>query len=156
MKSQAEEMFYLASIIISILMIASFLIYQSTTKGKEVQKASEERIITEALSNVMFSIFNSKLPVAEKYYFQLAIDGALEKKYEDVYYGEEIKAINITQTLETLLEKNFKGKWRIEIITPEKTQVYGNLKKENVAYTYENLVAVPDERVGKIVVSIGR
>jgi hypothetical protein len=155
MKSQAEEMFYLASIFVSILMLAIFLIYQHGTKGKEVQKMSEERIVSESLANTIYSIFNSKLPIAEKYYFQLAIDETLGN-YENVYYGNGINAINVTQTLETLLEKNFKGRWRIEIVTPEKTQVYGNLKKENVLYSYETLVAIPDERVGKIVVSIGR
>ena len=155
MKSQAEEMFYLASIFVSILILIVFLFYQQGTKGKEVQRASEERLIKEELSNIIYSIYNSKLPIAEKYYFQLAIDETLGN-YENVYYGMGINAINVTQTLETLLEKNFKGRWRIEIITPDKVEVYGSLKKENAIYVYENLVAIPDERIGKIAVYLGR
>jgi hypothetical protein len=53
------------------------------------------------------------------------------------------------------LEKSFKGRWRIEIILPEDVQVYGELKKEKILYSWENLIPVPDERVGKVIVSIG-
>jgi hypothetical protein len=156
MKSQAEEFFYLATIIFSAILLIVFLFYQQSTRGKEISKIIHERVYSEELANVGNILFNSKIPLFEKYYLQAAIDGILSgKDYSYVYYGRALNTTNITQILEPLLEKSFKGRWRIEIILPEDVQVYGELKKEKILYSWENLIPVPDERVGKVIVSIG-
>jgi len=84
------------------------------------------------------------------------IDDILEgKDYNFVYYGKALNTTNITQIIKTLLEESLRGKWRIEVILPKDVQVYGNLKKEKIAYSWENLIPVPDERVGKVIIYIG-
>jgi len=156
MKAQAEEFFYLATIIFSGILLIVFLSYQQSTRGKEVLQTIQERIYSEELVDVGSMLFNSKLPFFEKYYIQAMIDGILQgKDYSFVYYGKVLNTTNITQILEPLLDQSFKGKWRIEVILPKDTQVYGELKKEKVLYSWENLIPVPDENVGKIIISIG-
>jgi hypothetical protein len=156
MKAQAEEFFYLATIIFSGILLIVFLSYQQSTRGKEVLQTIQERIYSEELANVGSMLFNSKLPFFEKYYIQAMIDGILQgKDYSFVYYGGALNTTNITQILEPLLDQSFKGRWRIEVILPKDTQVYGELKKEKVLYSWENLIPVPDENVGKIIISIG-
>jgi hypothetical protein len=156
MKAQVEEFFYLATIIFSGILLIVFLSYQQSTRGKEVLQAIQERIYSEELANVGSMLFNSKLPFFEKYYIQAMIDGILQgKDYSFVYYGKGLNTTNITQILEPLLDQSFKGRWRIEVILPKDTQVYGELKKEKVLYSWENLIPVPDENVGKIIISIG-
>jgi len=156
MKAQVEEFFYLATIIFSGILLIVFLSYQQSTRGKEVLQAIQERIYSEELANVGSMLFNSKLPFFEKYYIQAMIDGILQgKDYSFVYYGKGLNTTNITQILEPLLDQSFKGRWRIEVILPKDTQVYGELKKEKVLYSWENLIPVPDENIGKIIISIG-
>jgi hypothetical protein len=156
MKAQAEEFFYLATIVFSAILLIIFLSYQQSTRGKEVLQALQERIYSEELADVGSILFNSKLPFFEKYYIQAMIDGILQgKDYSFVYYGKALNTTNITQILEPLLDQSFKGRWRIEVILPKDTQVYGELKKEKVLYSWENLIPVPDENVGKIILSIG-
>lgn len=156
MKSQAEEFFYLASIIFSAIILIAFLSYQQSMRGIEVSKTLQERIYSEELANLGSMMFNSKIPFFEKYYVQAIIDGILQgKDYSFVYYGRGLNTTNITQLLEPLLDQSFKGKWRIEIVLPKDTHVYGELKKEKAVYSWENLIPVPDENVGKIIISIG-
>jgi len=156
MKAMVEEFFYLVIIVLSAIILIFFLLYQQSTRGIEVSKLVQERIYSEGLANVGSTLFNSKLPFFEKYYIQIAIDGILSgKDYSYVYYGRALNTTNITQILEPLLESSFKDKWRIEIILPEDVQVYGKLDKEKVLYSWENLIPVPDERIGKVIVSIG-
>jgi len=156
MKSQAEEFFYLASIVFSAIFLIIFLFHQQLKQGEEILQATQERIYNEEVSSIGSILFNSKIPFFEKYYIQAMIDGILEgKDYNFVYYGKALNTTNITQIIETLLEESLRGKWRIEVILPKDVQVYGNLKKERIAYSWENLIPVPDERVGKVVIYIG-
>jgi hypothetical protein len=138
------------------MLLIIFLFYQQSTREKEVSKTIYERLYSEELSNVGNILFNSKIPLFEKYYIQAAIDGILSgKDYSYVYYGKALNTTNITQILEPILEKSFKGRWRIEVILPKDTQIYGELKKEKILYSWENLIPVPDENAGKIIISIG-
>ena len=118
MKSQVEEFFYLASIILSAIFLITFSFYQQSTRGKEVLQITQERIYNEELSNIGNILFNSKIPFFEKYYIQAMIDGILEgKDYNFVYYGKALNTTNITQIIETLLEESLRGKWRIEAVS---------------------------------------
>jgi hypothetical protein len=156
MKAQTEEFFYLVSIIFSATFLITFLLYYHSTREREISKTLQQRIYDEELAGLGSMLFNSKLPFFEKYYVQAMIDGILQgKDYSFVYYGKALNTTNITQVLEPLFDKSFRRRWRIEVILPKDTQVYGELKKEKVLYSWENLIPVPDENVGKIIVSIG-
>jgi hypothetical protein len=157
MKGYAEEMFYLAVIFLSLLIIFSFLTYQRGAKGAEVRKLVEERLFMEGIASLTSEIFNNKLPVAEKSYAQILIDGILQgKEYNYVYYGKEIGTINITEIIEPTVDKYIKEKWRIEVITsPSEKQIYGKLKDGKILYVHEIPVPVPAEKVGKLIILIG-
>ncbi len=106
--------------------------------------------MSEELSNVFYSIYNSKLPIAEKYHFQPAMDEALGD-YGNVHHENEINAINVTQALDTLLEKNLKGKMENWNHNSRWNESLWKSKKHSLHY--ENLVTIPNERIGKIVIS---
>jgi len=156
MKAQSEEFFYLASIIFSAIILIFFLSYQQSSKGKEIMKTVQERIYSEELADIGNMLYNSKLPHFEKYYIQTMIDSALQYgKYNYVYYGKALNATNVTQLIEPFLDQSFKGRWRIELILPKETIIYGELRKEKTLYSWENLVPLPGGDVGKIIISIG-
>jgi len=156
MKAQSEEFFYLASIVISTILLIFFLSYQQSSREKEIMKTLQERVYGEELENVGNMLYNSKLPHFEKYYIQAIVDGALQYgKYSYVYYGRALNATNVTQIIEPFLDQSFKGKWRIELVLPKETIIYGELKKEKILYSWENLIPLPGGDIGKIIISIG-
>jgi hypothetical protein len=157
MKGYMEEMLYFVAIFFAILLLFAFLTYQRGTKGAEVRKVVEERLLNEEIASLISDIFNNKLPVAEKSYTQTLIDGILEgEEYNYVYYGKEIGTINITEIIEPMVDKYIKERWIIEVtISPDKKQIYGKLKDGKVLYVYEIPIPVPDEKVGKLKILIG-
>jgi len=119
-------------------------------------KTVEERIYSEELADIGNMLYNSKLPHFEKYYVQATIDAALQfGNYGYVYYGNALNTTNVTQIIEPFLDQSFKRRWRMEVILPKKTIIYGELKKEKTLYSWENLVPLPGGDVGKIIISIG-
>lgn len=156
MKGQMEEILYFTIIIFAILILFTFFAYQTGTKGAEVRKTVEERITKEEVFSALNNLFSEKLPISEKYYLIMAIDGILGgEDYDFVYYGKEIGGFNLTSILTQYIDKLIKDRWRLEIITPDGIQVYGKLPIEKVVYSWENWIPVPYLRIGKVVFSIG-
>lgn len=156
MKGLVEEMVYLIIIILAIFMLFVFFIYQQGTKGVEVEKSVEERILMEEGNSLAFVLFNNKLAYAEKFYLECGIDAILQgsssnKEMNKVFYGVGIGKVNLTEIIPPLLDNYAKGRWKLEIITPDGTFAYGELKENKVIYSYEMLIPVPEERVGKII-----
>jgi len=119
-------------------------------------KTLQERIYSEELENIGNMLYYSKLPHFEKYYIQAMVDGTLQYgNYRYVYYGRALNATNVTQIIEPFLDQSFKGKWRIELILPKETVIYGELEKGKILYSWENLVPLPGGDIGKIIISIG-
>jgi hypothetical protein len=161
MKAIAQEMFYLIVIIIVILILFVFFTYERGTKGVEVQKSVEERILGEEINGLSGTLFNDKLPYAEKVYLQTAIDAILEGKFykrtdlDKAFYGSGIGTVNVTEIIPPLLDLYSKGKLKVVIETPNGTYSYGEIKEGSVVYSYETLIPVPEERIGKMTVLMG-
>ena len=156
MKGLTEEMFYLAIIVLAVLMLFTFFSYQRGTRGIEVKRSVEERILNEEGSAAIFTLFNNKLPLVEKSYVECAVDSLLEgtfskKEKDKAFYGIGIGKVNVSEIIPPLFEKYAKGKWELKIITPDGEYSYGRVKKNEVVYTFETLIPVPEERVGKLI-----
>lgn len=157
MKAVAQEMFYLIIIFISIFLLFIFFTYERGTKGTEVRKSVEERILSEEINGLSSTLFNNKLPYAEKTYIECAIDAILQgnstkKDLNKTYYGAGIGRVNLTEIIPPLLEMYAQGRLEVRIYTPNGTQTYGKVKDSDVIYTFETLIPVPEERVGRLVV----
>lgn len=161
MKGTIEEMFYLVVIVFAILMLFVFFTYQRGTRGAEVRKTVEERLLSEEIATAISTIFNNKLPFVEKTYLQTGIDAillgaSLKKEKYRVFYGIGIGELNLTEIIPAQLENYVKGRWELKIITPDDEYTYGGLKKGEIIYSYEALIPVPHERVGKLIFLLGK
>lgn len=160
MKGYAEEMLYFVAIIFSVFMLFVFFMYQIGTRGAEVKKTVEERKLSEEIASTISSLFNSKLPFVEKTYIQIAIDSILEGHYRNkeryqVFYGIGTGRLNVTEIIPPFFENYVKRRWELKIETPESNYTYGHIEKKKIIYSYEALIPVPEERIGKIQLFIG-
>jgi hypothetical protein len=161
MKGYAEEMLYFIAIFFAVFMLFVFLTYQRGTKGAEARKVVEERSLSEEIAGVIFSLFNNKLPIVEKSYLEVGIDSILkgvatgEEKYK-VFYGIGIGTVNLTEIISPFLDNYVKRRYELRIITPDGEYIYGKLEKKEVLYVYEALIPVPEERVGKVIFTLGK
>lgn len=161
MKAIAQEMFYLIVIIIVILILFVFFTYERGTKGVEVQKNVEERILNEEVNGLAGTLFNDKLPYAEKVYLETAIDAVLEGKFykrtelNKAFYGSGIGTVNVSEIIPPLLDLYSKGKLEVIIETPNGKYSYGQIRQSDVVYTYESWIPVPEERIGKLTILMG-
>jgi len=154
MKGFVEETVWMVTIIIALLIIALFF-YTQQSSGIEVRKKVEERVINEEGISVLLSLSSNKPPVIEKYYSQILVDAVLEgsfsgKPKDSTYYGNGIGLVNLTQIIPTLIDKFTDKNWKLTMITPDGDYSYGETKISNLLYSYDILVPVPEERVGKI------
>jgi hypothetical protein len=158
MKAQAEEFLYLATIFSSIIILIVFLAYQHGTKGKEVIRTVAERNIKEGINILMFSLFNDRVPIAEKFYIEAIIDATLQKVFEEknkVFYGIGIGTVNVSEILLPLINKYLSQNWELVIVTPSKTYSYGRKVGEKEVYSYETLIPLPDEQIGRLRFLVG-
>ena len=115
MKGTIEEMIYAVVIVLVIFMLFVFFTYQRGTRGIEVRKSVEERVLNEEGSAVVFTLFNNKLPFAEKTYLECGIDSILQgsfsnKERNKAFYGMGIGKVNVTEIIPPMLDKYAKGK----------------------------------------------
>jgi 3-deoxy-D-manno-octulosonic-acid transferase len=160
MKGYMEEMLYFAAIFFAVFMLFVFLMYQRGTKGAEVKKSVEERLLSEEVASVIATIFNNKLPIVEKTYLEIGIDAILQgissnRELYKVFYGIGVGNVNVTEVIPYLLENYVKGRWELVIITPDGKHTYGSIDKKKVIYVYEALVPIPEQRVGKVIFLLG-
>jgi len=153
MKGSVEEFFYIIAIFLSFFVLSLFFISQQTKEGAEVRKAVEERILTEELSDFSAALFNSKVPFSEKSYIQCLIDGILQGSKNYVYYGNASGTVNITGVIDQFVSQYAKDRIKIEIDMKEKHE-WGEIKGKTL-YTYEMLIPIPDERIGKLIIYLG-
>ncbi|MCD6403402.1 MAG: hypothetical protein J7K98_03670 [Candidatus Aenigmarchaeota archaeon] len=169
MKGQTQELIWLVSTIIIVMVMFLFFYYQFGTKGIEVKKAEEERNLDEAATLALLTLYNNRLPFVEKYYIQTAIDAILrgdflekatEGKFSEkdkVFYGEDIGKVNVTEIIPPLFEKYFGNRWKLTIKTPKGTFEYGHsIKEEEILYSYSFTIPVPEEKFGMAILEIGR
>ncbi|MEM4589619.1 MAG: hypothetical protein QXL73_06465 [Thermoplasmata archaeon] len=161
MKGYVEEMLYFVIIVFTIFMLVVFFIYERGTKGAEVRKAVEERLLREEIAAVIFILFNNKLPFTEKSYIENGIDAILQgtstkKELDKVFYGAGIGIVNVSEVIQPLLENYLMGRWELTIITPDGKYTYGSINKKKIVYSYEALIPIPEERVGKVIFLVGK
>ena len=160
MKGFVQEMFYFIIIILSIFLLFVFFTYERGTKGMEVKKSVEERILNEEINGLAATLFNNKLPYAEKTYLEAMIDAVLEgnstkKDLNKTFYGSGIGKLNLTEIIPPLLDMYAEGRLEVRIYTPNGTITYGKLKGNSIVYTFESMIPVPEERVGRLVIVMG-
>lgn len=160
MKGFTEEMMWAITLILAVVILSIFFISQQGIRGSQVTKTVEERVLNEEGISTIFSLFNNKLPFVEKTYLETAIDSILQgismKTDQDkAYYGVGVGMLNVTEIIPPLLESYTKGRWRLEVITPDGNYVYGNLDLNKAVYTYSSVIPVPEERTGEIRLYIG-
>jgi hypothetical protein len=160
MKGMIEEMFYLVIIVLAVFGLFVFFTYEQGTKGLEVKKTVEERVLNEEVSTVSSTVFNNKLIFVEKSYLETAIDSILQepapkRQLDKVYYGVGIGQLNITEIIPPYLRGYAEGRIKMIISTPNGTNVYGSNQGSDVLYSYEVPIPVPEERVGKMTILFG-
>ena len=160
MKGTIEDMIYSVVIVLVVFMLFVFFTYQRGTRGIEVKKSVEERVLNEESSSAVFTLFNNKLPFVEKTYLECAIDSILQGNFSKiemnkVFYGLGTGKVNVTEIIPPMLDKYTKGRWELRVITSDGEYTYGGIERKEVIYTYESLIPVPEERVGKVILSIG-
>lgn len=141
-------------------MLFIFFTQQRGTRGIEVRKNVEERVLNEEGSATIFTLFNNKLPFVEKTYLQCGIDSILQGSFSKVemnkvFYGMGIGKLNVTEIIPPMLDNYLEGRWELKIITPDDEYEYGGIQGGKVVYTYESLIPVPEERTGKAILLIG-
>lgn len=160
MKGMVEEIFWFVIIVLTVFMLFAFFTYQQGTRGIEVKKSVEERILDEEGNTAVFSLFNNKLPFVEKVYLECIIDSILQgsfykKEMDKVFYGNGVGNLNTSEIIPPLLDKYVEGRWKLEISTPDGSYVYGKADMGDIIYSYESLIPVPEERIGKVTFQIG-
>jgi hypothetical protein len=160
MKGFVEETVWAVTLVIAVVIISFFLIFQQGMRGAEVRKTVEERVLNEEGNSALFTLFNNQLPFVEKTYLETAIDSILQgafmkEPYFKVYYGAGVGELNIYEIIPTLFDNYIKEKWKLEVITPDGYYVYGNPNLGKVIYTYTTVIPVPEERFGEMILSIG-
>jgi len=136
-----------------------FFSYERGSRGIEVRKSVEERMLGEEVASTVFTLFNNRLLFVEKTYLEGAIDSILQRlprtreKYK-VFYGLGIGTLNLTEIIPPLLDRYIKGRYELTIATPQGSYTYGRVNKKDVVYIYETLIPVPDEKVGKLTLLI--
>ncbi len=160
MKGYVEKMMYFIIMVLAVFMLFVFFTYQKGTRGIEVKRSVEERGLDEEGTGTVFTLYNNKLPYVEKTYLQCGIDAILrgisleEEKYK-VFYGIGIGEVNVSEIIPPFLDRYAKGRWELTITTPEESYTYGGIEKNKVIYSYESLIPVPEERIGKVTFLLG-
>jgi len=160
MKGVIQEMFYFIVIVLVIFMLFVFFTYVRGTKGIEVKKSVEGRVLNEEIAGLALTLFNNKVPHAEKVHLELVIDSILEGKFRErelykVYYGAGIGKLNVTDVIPPVLDLYAKDRLEVKIETPDGKYSYGKIQSGKVLYTYEIMIPVPEERVGMMIVKMG-
>ena len=160
MKGMIREMFYFIIIVLAIFMLFVFFTYQRGTKGIEVKKSVEERVLNEEINGLASVLFNNKLPYVEKSYLECMIDAILQgnfskKDLNKTFYGEGVGKLNVTEIIPPLLDLYAEGRLELRIDTPNGTCTYGKIQSGDIIYSYESLIPVPEERVGRMTILMG-
>ena len=132
MKGIAEEMLWFSVMSILVLMLTIVFLHYQGTRGIEIRKRIGERVVSEEVAGIVFSLFNNKVPRGEKSYVQCAIDAillgtSLEEEKDRVFYGVGIGTVNLTEIIPTFIKGYTNQKWRVEVITPDGKIIYGCL-----------------------------
>jgi hypothetical protein len=160
MKGFVEEAVWAVTLVIAVVIISFFLIFQQGLRGTEVRQTVEERILNEEGNSALFTLFNNQLPLVEKTYLETAIDAILQGEFmqEDknkVFYGNAIGSVYVNEIIPPLLDNYISGRWKLEVTTPDGYYIYGKPNLGKIIYTYTTSIPVPEERVGELILSIG-
>ncbi len=161
MKGITESIFGYLVIVLVVLALIFFLVSQGGIRGAEVGKSVSVRVFDETATLAISSLFNEKVDFVEKPYAEVLVDAILTfnesenitEKYK-AFYGAGVGELNNTEIISPLFENYMPAKWKLEIITPNGTLTYGNLSKE-AKYVYEQIIPVPEERIGRIILYMG-
>jgi hypothetical protein len=155
MKGFVEETIWVIVLVIAVIIISLFIILQQGMRGAEVRKTVEERLMSEQGTTSIFSLFNNQLLFVDKTYLETAIDAVLQgehmkKEKSQVYYGNAVGSINVTEIIPPLFDNYLKGRWRVEVTTPDGEYTYGKQELGDTVYSYKSMIPVPEERIGEI------
>ncbi len=161
MKGISEEFIYLVVIVLAIFTLLAFLNTQSLLKETETKKTVGLRFLREEGNLAIFSLFNNKVDFVEKPYIETVIDAVLSKHQKNdpteiykAFYGIGVGTLNNTEIIPSLFKNYLPGKWKLEVITPNRTVEYGFLSGEP-RYVYKQLIPVPEERLGLVILYLG-
>lgn len=155
-----EEWFYIIIIIFALFFLSTFFLYEMGTRGAEVTETVEKRILNEAGSDVVLSLFSNKLPFVEKGYVECAIDAVLQNRFAEkkdkVLYGAGVGELNLTEIIPPLLDKYFGDRWELTLETSEGSYSYGReISEKDAIFLYAFSVPIPEKRVGTLMLKIG-
>lgn len=167
MKAQAQELIWFVLIAMSAFSLAAFFFYQFGTRGIEVRKAVEGVVLDEAATLSLITLYSDKLPFVEKFYAEAATDAVLagtfakqhikEYSLDKVFYGIAVGKLNVTEVIPPMLDKYFGDRWELIIKIPNSNYVYGHrLRNEEILYSYEFTIPVPEEKFGSIILKLGK
>jgi len=180
MKGVSEGILGYIVIILSVITLIFFLYSQGELKGIEVSKQVHGRVFDEEARLSTIALFNNKVDFVEKPYIETMIDAALSRNATDnvtesykAFYGIGIGTLNNTEIIPPLYDNYIQGKWRLILLIPNGTKEiydeqtstvyrqqtylvvsYGNLSDEP-RYTYKQMIPVPEQRTGKLILYIG-
>jgi len=63
--------------------------------------------------------------------------------------------LNVSEIIPPLLDNYAKGRWRLDVITPDGYYIYGKPNLGKIIYAYRTIIPVPEERIGELILYIG-
>lgn len=159
-KGAIETVLSFSVIIFSIIILILAFTFQQRMKGGEVSQSITSRHLAEASNLAIISLHNQKVEFVQKSYIETLIDAALYGANQrgsgnSVYYGTGIGQLRLNETIPPLFDRYLPGKWELEVVTPDGNHTYGGIKSDEVVYVYKELVPVPKQRLGKVILYVG-
>lgn len=159
-KAMTETILSFSAIIFSVVLLLLAFSFQQKTKGGEVERTVTLRQLDESSNMAIVSLFNQKVEFVEKTYLETLIDAVLYGAYQRgsgkrAYYGIGVGELRLNETIPQLFDRYLPGKWKLKVVTPDDNQTYGEIEKDEVIYVYKELVPIPKERLGKVILYVG-
>jgi len=169
MRGMAETILGSVVILLATLILIFSLYSQEELRGAEISKGVYQRILDEEARLSVISLFNTKVPEAEKPYLETMVDAALninptKKSFEryKVFYGIGVGELDTREIIPPFFDNLMPGRWKLVLLIPNSTEgqenyievSYGNLSVEP-KYVYKQIIPLPEEQIGKIIFYIG-
>lgn len=161
MKGVTDSIFNYLVIALSLIFLSIFFISQGALRGGEVSESVNIRSFDEEGVMVLLSLFHNEIDLVEKPYAMALVDATLKmvalndsSAHTKVDYGSGVGTLNNTEIIPGLFDNYIPDRWRLEVVVPNGTLIYGNFFGE-AKYVYRQLVPVPEQRTGTINLYIG-
>ncbi len=162
-KAQAQEVIEATLVAAAIFLLLIFLSYEYGEKTFAVRSSSERYILEETSFSALLALYDSQLPVIEKFSAEVLVDSVLQSKafgtcqnLNKVFYGTGIGRVNASDVVR-VFDNYFGNRWKLVVETSAGKAVYGHELNENrILYVVKLPVPVPDGNTGKISLIVGK